>query len=581
MTYPKIRPDVYLTPVDVGVRIMIDGRGHTLKGSSLLPLIERLLPHLTGRQSLNELCDPLEAPQAHTVRRLVQLLQDIGAVRDHAANQGVHPDPADVHLYGTSLAYLETRADAADRRFVGLRDRRVVIVGAGAAVRTLAPALWESGVRLGTVLTDSSCAAVLIPQLKIHQAEDPRTDWQISVASPSGYPHPQEEAVARADLVIAVGERTQVLAVAALIRPSVQAFLPVLLDGATCLIGPLAHPGRPGCLHCVLERLPAPQPGGEQAAYSLSGARAAVEAFHALASLSSAADGAIIAINTAQLTDTHHPVLPSAQCPRCAALPAPEYTGEAPIGLVDPLTGLLAQVEPQDLAQLPLCMWVAETPTRHRVAGAGRSPGDARKRALLSGLRSTLPAGPDGQPPVVATSHQEWLGMAVLEQAQRSTAPDHPLSRSELDRWLDQEAAVWWKTLQLRDGLQPAATLGWHQSTSIPVIALWSGSRHLCQAAGRTPAEALKTALLLAVAAAQLSAETPAQPIDTMAFTEGPVVPEPSGDVPDWSTFLLDIGPLLSTPLPESPLQSAGLFAGWVNLGAPQSRTEPADAAAS
>lgn len=542
--YPKLRPDVYVEPAPDGMRLAVDGKAYLYRGQATLRLFERLAPYLDGKHSLEQLTRPLRPEQQQVVRELLHSLQGVAAVRDHSDVQGLAlPDWLTRH-YGPSLNYLETLGDGAVRRFLALRRKRVWVLGGGSAVRVLAPALWKAGVCHGRLqLPPGDPFAQAHRESLARQAElDPELGWEITPDLPFS-PDPPP------DLVVAVGTVAQVRAQwEAFLRQRWPhtAFVPVVLSSAWAALGPLFPGGT--CLDCVLGRLePADPPRDTATAFGIAGARAAVEIFKHLAQLPTALERGLVRIDSEQLGDTFHPLLPRADCGRC--LPGPGYAleGEDDLEkrplfarLVSPFSGVLHSLDPEDLPQLPVNLWAVRlrtTPDRAAVY-AGSSPRRAQLQALLGGVAQALGGGDPGW--TAGTSEAEALGLALLDAARRQVLergePGTPWPAEAAVSCLDPEGSFWWRSLTLRYGLQPQLWTALEPPGPIPVVTLRTAVTSVT-AAGRKLAEALKTAVLHSLGQAQTLEDWPAAAASTPG-THPLILPEPLEDSPSWEDWL-------------------------------------------
>ena len=602
--YLKLRPDVYVAPSDEGALLFVDGKKTLLKGSSLLALVERLVPFLDGSRTLEEITAPLPEERKRLVRQLLTRMLEVHALRDVSEDRQVVLDEATARVYAASLGYLETLAEGARRRFAGVRAARVAVLGGGAAGRTLAMALWEAGVRQGAVeLSEEDLRdAPWREELARHATVDPQVDWRLG--APGG-----ADAGEGATLVVGLGTVKEVERMQARCLARGVPLLPLVYAEGFGTLGPVVRPGRAGCVRCVQARVTCSAPSLPPASpgWSLLGARAAVEAFKLLATLPSDLERGVLRIDGETLVDSAHPLPPVGDCPACGGAAAwPAEMGEAeprelPGGhaaWVDAFSGVLASVEPGDWTQLPVSLWMArprgEAPP---VLAPGGTHESARARAVLAALAWEL----DERPPATARrgvvrgpaptvlleeasvadgawrraaglSWCEWVGQGVLAHACHEVDVEtrgRRLTEAELGT-MDADAAFWWKTLGLRYDLEVEAWGAEHPALPVSVVRLVSAGQPLAHVAGRTPAEALKTALLQALGTVQ------AREVDARAEVRGtppggteriePVAP----GTPSWREWLGRLGErrvYLALDPGAPSLREQGVFRGWVGLG--------------
>lgn len=420
--YPKLRNDVYLTPLGTnGLTVAIDGAAHRIQGRHLFTLLERLMPFLNGHYPLSSITGRLDQTSAQVVQGLIDQLHRVGAVRDDTENRTVPVDPLALQHYPASLGYLERFTPHARQALNNVLTRPVRIVGGGSVVRTLAPALWESGVRYGQVILPAGdpLRDELLEQLR--GAADPALNWQVTGRAPETPPA----------LTVVTGTPQEVRA--ALRSPALTGgrTLPVVISADFCTVGPMTD----GDLR-TLEGLPFTPPGPDTwSAYSVTGARTAIEVFRLLADLPSVVSEKLLRIDNHTLVDTTHDV-----------------HGVRAASLVDAFSGVLGSLDEEDLPQLPLYLVRARRRSSpDSGVGVGVTPGDARAAALLGALAGTLPGRPDRPGRWVRAwgrTETELRRMAALLSAEQRLAGDSaaftPVDAADL---LDPEGAHWWKTL--------------------------------------------------------------------------------------------------------------------------------------
>lgn len=593
----KLRKDVHIAALDSGVRVDVDGRTARLTGPTASALLDRLRPLLDGAHDVSAVIGRLPVSQQKVVEDVLSTLAACGALRDATQDRLVPLKALDEQVYGQTLDYLDTFGPGGRAVFARLREHPVAVIGTGSALRVLAPALWEAGVRRGRVslLPDQDeLRTALAARLKEQMDLDPGLDWHVDSGKPWGETDCQPPA-----LVVIVGEYSVVQTEQRHWEDRLVASLPVVYSRDHATIGPLCQPGSPG-LCCVERRVPFLSPRPDTAtAWAYTGARAALEAFKVLGGLDHACSGTLIRIDAAQLTDSLHPVLPSGTCEHSPLTDAEEMTAGwdrpvnnesevLPAGFADPLSGMLSSLDPEDAPQLPLPLTVVRPHQGPGLVVPGRTHAEARLSGALSGLQHLLPAAPgendrhfafwNGQldltvpvslpalplnwTPVVAESGPELLGCGLLWHLAKAVEPTGgPLTLSELDALLGDEAAGWWKALTLRYAKQPSVYI-------YPLPGAGHGaSADGVRTVGRSRAQAVETALLHLLARTQQrdgwarGAETrsPERPRPLVSLRHASV---------DWNLWLAERFPRwrvrVSLSREHLPLHRYGLFAGWV-----------------
>ncbi|HVG61332.1 MAG TPA: hypothetical protein VNA24_22420 [Hyalangium sp.] len=612
--YPKLRPDVYIAPADDGAYVTVDGKRTHLKGKHLLVLLERLMPFLDGNHSLEDLTARLPADKRTFVLNLINLLVQVAALRDAAEDRQHRPDEATARTYAVSLSYLETLAEGANRRFLQVRNARVVLLGGGAAARILATALCEAGVSQGTAMLPEGDphAPVLRAALAGHAQVDPQVAWELREFS-GPLQGQVRDVLEGCTLAIGVGTAEELTGIQAHCLELGVPLLPVMQAQGFGTAGPLVRPGQAGCVRCARSRIQFPGPGEPSAsqAWGFLGARAAVEAFKLLAGLPSDCEQGIVRIENETLTDARYPLQAVGNCPACAR-PVPrlelhlepqERDGLAlPEGIsawINPFSGLLASVDAEDWPQLPACLWAARGREGSLILVPGKDHGSAKARCVLSGVSGVLPKQPpeDAAYAVLGSTAElefsalerapqdmvwcrsagvsaaEWVGQGLIAQACRELSPEQGgqrLTAAELGAAMDEETSFWWKTLSLRYDLEVEAWMAGHPRLPVKGVWLMTGPECLASAGGRSPAEALKTAVLAALGTVQAREDRKQDASFSLTPPGVALRVEPSTQESlSWTGWLRQFGnaPVYLAQDSSNPsLTALGVYLGWIGM---------------
>lgn len=541
--YPKLRSDVYFASEEQQPVVAVDGRRFVLPSRAMLTLLERLSPHLNGQVSLQSLLGAVPESQQRAVSSLLQKLHEVGAVRDHALNEGLQLPGWMTELYRPTLDYLEALGPAPIKNFLNLRQKHLTVTGTGSALRVFAPALWDAGLTRGTVQVSETdpARAPLLESLELRQVLDPDCHWTLTTESP----------VQLSDLLVVIGSWEEVSA-ALQNLPDGQKVLPVVLTAEFSTIGPVG--GREIQEDLWVRMGPFSAPRDSYSAYSITGARAALEAFKVLAGADTPALQKVVRICQEQLTDTVHPLLP-VQRPALEA-PLDMDTLERSMAgqlLFNKHSGLMRQIDPEDLPQLPVTTWATRLREHPevRLTFTGGTLQEARTQAVLGSLMSRFAGQTAG------LNEAQWKGLGVLRHAKHQLSDQEILWDFEAD--LDADAKFWYRTLPLRFGVQPEIQVWASQVAGLPVAELRTPDFQV-RAAGRTLQEALKTTLLLGVAKAQLEGEKIApdqHPVQLPAAVQGQNL--------DWQDWLGGLS-IQVHGTPDPKLLPLGLWVGRVTL---------------
>ncbi|WP_181861103.1 hypothetical protein [Streptomyces diacarni] len=271
---PRLRADALFTATDHGVLLQYPEGQFVLKGRTAYSWMCRLAPHLTGANTVAELCDGLPRERADAVAAIVRTLLERGVVHDlrppePAGGDGDGPPAEKVAArFGDQLAYLDHQLGGpAAAAFARFRDTRVLIAGHGEAAESCAATLLRNGLRTVTLTGGPELSARLEPELEeLHAAG---CEAQVELCPTREGSDGPDDANRDADVVVACGtghgelfDRNR----AAL--GGGPALLPLTVLDGTAVIGPLVSgtghreavgdPERAaGCWQCAVLRLAA------------------------------------------------------------------------------------------------------------------------------------------------------------------------------------------------------------------------------------------------------------------------------------------------------------------------------------
>ncbi|MFE9392074.1 TOMM precursor leader peptide-binding protein [Streptomyces sp. NPDC006784] len=355
---PRLRADALFTATDHGVLLQYPEGQFVLRGRTAYAWMCRLTPHLTGANTVAELCEGLPGEHADAVVGIVRTLLQRGVVHDlrppepTAGAGGGPPAEAIAARFADQLAYLDHQLrGSATAAFTRFRDTRVLIAGRGAAAESCAATLLRNGLRTVTLTGGPELSARLRPELEeLHAAGCdaevlPRRDQD-----DSGGP---DNADRDADVVVACGtgpgelfERNR----AAL--DGGPALLPLTVLDGTAVIGPLVPgPGHgegaadreraAGCWQCAVLRLagglePAaaaallravctgrPAAGPDTQLARMLGTTLAFDVFrHRTGALPAESAGSLLLQDSATLETSRQTLLAHPDCEACGEPPA-------------------------------------------------------------------------------------------------------------------------------------------------------------------------------------------------------------------------------------------------------------------
>lgn len=351
-TRPRIRRDVLFTETPGGVLFHNADGGFHLTGRTAYRFASLIVPHLSGRHSLAELCTGFGAPQRGMAAELVRTLFERDFARDVPAaddDPAKGPGAAPARRYATQIAYVDHYTDRAPERFRRFRDTAVAVLGDDEVARWCALSLVRNG-----------CARIALA------ADFPEVAAEAAEAADDGCPvrtgrlpaDPDWPELADYDTVVVTGagaaRRVHQLLAAGV--PEGKTLIPVWTLGELAVTGPLGRAGATGCWSCALLRLGANHDAGAAAALwsevagaaaepgrpagegplggpvaAMTGNLLAYEIFRiATGALPAETDGQVLLQNLQSLDVVAEPLLPHPRCSLCgpgAVRPDAPYRG--------------------------------------------------------------------------------------------------------------------------------------------------------------------------------------------------------------------------------------------------------------
>ncbi|WP_254812382.1 TOMM precursor leader peptide-binding protein [Streptomyces cavourensis] len=363
-TRPRIRRDVLFTETPGGVLFHNADGGFHLTGRTAYRFASLVVPHLTGRHRLDELCAGFGPAQRAMAAELVKTLYARGFARDIPATESATGTTGAAGATGTAgddglpeeiaerfaaqIAYVDHYTDGAPARFARYRATRVAVLGDDETARWCALSLVRNGcARIGTTTAhDDVTAEAAGAGARIETVTTP-------AGSDAGWPE-----LAGYDVVVVTGAgagaRTHALLAAGI--PEGVTVIPAWIFGRRLIVGPLATATSTGCWSCALLRLGANVDAGTAATLWSEAAGAVPVSGDALAGPVAAMVGNLVGYEIFRLTTgalpaetagqllvqdlesldvMAEPVHPHPRCTRCAALTAAQ--GPAPAALPDAL----------------------------------------------------------------------------------------------------------------------------------------------------------------------------------------------------------------------------------------------------
>lgn len=416
---PKLRSDTLYVPSPNGTYLTNNKTSLILPGEQTYRWIERLAPHLNGKNTLDSLTSGLPESKRQAVEDLVRFLLERGFATDVAADVPDGLRPEEKQAYADELSFIEYFRDSPGHRFEAFRSSRVLVSGSGRLLDHLVTATLHCGLKEVHVVGLNGAPGTHDRLTSAARQRDPRQRL-IRHAAPDWNNAESVRATLRGYDVVMHAVDRPFLSRAGMINQvcleqettSVQA----IVLGNQAWIGPLTGPRQTaGCWECAWRRAWTrlsdepfelrDHPEDEPSEF-LTSPPAAIIASHAVfevfKSLTGAGPletiGAMVRIDLETLGTSRHRFSPHPLCSRIHSTTAadgsarPAITGDDDFAvqagsLFDHRTGVLSDVSERDFVQIPLKVSEATFPDPVSgrlvaVYGAGQTVKISRVRAV-------------------------------------------------------------------------------------------------------------------------------------------------------------------------------------------------------
>ncbi|HEU5374900.1 MAG TPA: TOMM precursor leader peptide-binding protein [Ktedonobacteraceae bacterium] len=259
---PKLKTTIYYVPVpEGGVYLRGNNCRLMLKGRSLYPLLERLIPLLNGNITIEELTSGLDAERRRMITHLLEKLFAHRFLKDAGEDQtDALPLPMQ-ETYASNLTFIESFQASAATHFEDFRQQHLLILGSGRAVISLAQAGLQCGMSQidALVMSEGEAGSSVrqdICDLVAHCASAEQTVQMIDLP---GWDNQTEvrKLIQGYDAVLHIAERPTLARAQLLNRLCVEeqkTFMQALIIGDQAWLGPLVCAQTEGCWECAWRR---------------------------------------------------------------------------------------------------------------------------------------------------------------------------------------------------------------------------------------------------------------------------------------------------------------------------------------
>ncbi|SDJ20089.1 putative thiazole-containing bacteriocin maturation protein [Paenibacillus naphthalenovorans] len=256
----KVKGDTFFLPASNGSVYFRNNSGSfRMEGSAIDQWISKLLPALDGQYTLEELTDGLPDEYRNRVVEIAEKLYHNGFVRVVEDRPHQLPDPI-LQKYASQIEFLNSFGGSGAYRFQCYRQAKVLAVGSGSWLVSLAASLLESGLpRFHVLITDSvSTNRQRLTELAAHARKtDPEAAVE-EITLPKEGVSSWREAVRPFDSVLYVsqeGDLEELRALHAVCREEKKGFLSAIGLQQTGLAGPQVHPDSEACWESAWRRI--------------------------------------------------------------------------------------------------------------------------------------------------------------------------------------------------------------------------------------------------------------------------------------------------------------------------------------
>ena len=258
----KVKRDTfYLPDPQGGAYFRNNVSSFRMEGGTIYQWIEKLMPMFNGEQTLGELTEGLTTPYRNRVYEIGETLYKNGFVRDVSQDKPHQLKAIVLEKYASQIEFIENFVDSGAYRFQEYRQAKVLTVGSGPFMVSLASALIESGLpKFHFMITDS----VPTNRLRINELvkNANKADSEVEVKE---IPFEKgegrnfwQEAVQPYDWILYVSQDENIKELRDLnlvCKEEKKAFLPAICLDKVGLAGPLVHPESEGCWESAWRRI--------------------------------------------------------------------------------------------------------------------------------------------------------------------------------------------------------------------------------------------------------------------------------------------------------------------------------------
>ncbi|GHO41909.1 TOMM precursor leader peptide-binding protein [Ktedonospora formicarum] len=255
---PYWKADTYCLPLHNGVYLRGNSDRLFLKGKSLYPLLQYLIPHLNGNVTLEEITRGLDADRKRMVVNLIEKLITHHFLTDKNQDQPDMSHSLEQEDHAPNLAFIQSFQSFGSTRFEAFRHKRLLIIGDGANCDALVQAGLRSGLQHISIMLASERDQL---RSSVWSNYDASTEGVRVIASPPWDNEAQLNALFQAyDAILHCAYYPQLARAQLVNRVCIEKgkiLIQAVMNNGVAWIGPLVCPEMHTCWECAWRRLQA------------------------------------------------------------------------------------------------------------------------------------------------------------------------------------------------------------------------------------------------------------------------------------------------------------------------------------
>ncbi|MBS4210605.1 putative thiazole-containing bacteriocin maturation protein [Bacillus sp. FJAT-50079] len=258
----KVKRDTFFLPdPKSGVYFRNNLSSFRMEGNTIYQWIEKLIPMFDGEKSLEDLTKGLTPPYQNRVYEIGETLHKNGFVRDVSRDTPHQLNRPILEKYASQIEFIENFVESGAYRFQKYREAKVLAIGSGSFLVSLASALIESGLpKINVMVTDTVPTNRQRLNEIVQNAR--RTELDSEIVEVSFQQEAGEEfwreAVQPYDWILYVSQSGNVNELKDLnfvCKEERKSFIPAICFQQVGLSGPLFHPESEGCWDSAWRRI--------------------------------------------------------------------------------------------------------------------------------------------------------------------------------------------------------------------------------------------------------------------------------------------------------------------------------------